>query len=232
MAAISFRFSRPAALGLALAGAAAGLFLAPVPAARAAESAVPPPRLVLLRVKLDAVGKVTESRSIDESTVPTLVQAGREIAGKLTFTPATKKGRPVASETSLQLTLAFVPRAAGGFGISLARAQSGPSITVLGHDPGTFGGERSGKVSASVDLGPEGAVDMKTFKVEGEADAAMEKAARASLNGTVFMLDKVDGYNIPARVTVDFDFAAKEPPSLTAVSKIDDIVLPRVDYKK
>ena len=216
-----------AAFGLGLALAA----LVPAAPARA-QAAAPAPQRVLLRVSVDAAGKVGSATPLDASNAPALIQAGEEIARKLTFTPATKDGRAVASETSLMLTLAFVPRAAGGYGISLARAQNGPSITALGDAGGTFGDVRAGRVAVSVDLGPEGLLDMKSFAGAPGADAKLVEIARKSLAGTSFLLDKVDGFAIPARLTFDFDFAANVPPSVSSVSKIEGITFPRIDYKK
>jgi hypothetical protein len=224
---------RPGALGLALAlfaASMAGMATLPAPA-RAAEAA-PPPRVVMLRVKLDDQGKVLDSRSIDATAAPALVQAGSEITRKLAFAPAQKQGRPVASETNLMLVLAFTPRAGGGYGISLSRAQNGPSITAR-KSQGTFGGIHSGHVIVGVDLQPDGSVDMASFAAaDASQDAKLVKAAHDGLLGAVFQLDAVDGINTPARITLDFDFASSEPPLLTAVSKIEGVVLPRVDYRR
>ena len=228
------RLLRRGAFGLALAlagtiGAGLAGFASP---ARAADAAAPPPRLVMLRVKVDADGKVTDARSIDASAVPALVQAGSEIARKLSFTPARKQGRAVASETNLMLTLALVPRAAGGYGISLAGAQNGPSITAR-KSQGTFGAAHSGQVAVGADLWPDGSIDMASFApVDASQDPKLVKAARNGLVGSVFQLDSVDGINIPAHITLAFDFASTEPPALAATSRIEGVDLPRVDYKK
>jgi hypothetical protein len=226
-------FLRPAAVGPALALVAAfGAGLAAFPAPAHAAEAAPPPRVVMLRVKLDEQGKVLDSKSIDATAVPALVQAGSEIARKLTFAPAQKQGRPVGSETNLMLVLAFTPRAAGGYGLSLSRAQNGPSITAR-KSQGTFGGIHSGHVVVGVDLQPDGSVDMASFAAaDASQDAKLVKAAHDGLVGAVFQLDAVDAINTPARITLDFDFASSEPPMLTAVSKIEGVVLPRVDYKR
>jgi hypothetical protein len=183
---------------------------------------------VMLRVKLDEQGKVLDAKSIDATALPALVQAGAEIARKLTFTPARKQDRPVASETNLMLILAFAPRAAGGYGISLSRAQNGPSITAR-KSQGTFGGVHRGHVVVGVDLLPDGSVDMDTFAAaDASQDAKLVKAAHDGLMGAVFQLDSVDGINTPSRITLDFDFASSEPPLLTAVSKIEGVALPHV----
>jgi hypothetical protein len=214
-------------LGLAMEAVLAG-----VPVAAAAAEAAPPPRVVMLRVKLDAEGKLLDAKSIDASAVPALVQAGQEIARKLAFVPARKQGRPVPSETNLMLVLALAPRAAGGYGISLARAQNGPSITAR-KSQGTFGGARSGRVSVVADLQPDGSIDMASFAAaDASQDSKLVKAAHDGLLGSVFQLDAVDGINTPARITLDFDFGSGEPPLLSAVSKIEGVDLPRVDYKK
>jgi hypothetical protein len=226
------RLANPAlALVLAL-SAIVGAGLAALPRLARAADAAPPPRLVMLRVKLDADGKVLDASSLDASAVPALVQAGQEIARKLPFTPARKQGRPVASETNLLLSLAFVPRAAGGYGISLARAQNGPSITAR-KSQGTFGGVHSGHVVVGADLAPDGSIEMASFgPATADADPKLVKAAHDGLLGSVFQLDTVDGIAIPARITFDFDFASKEPPALSAVSKIEGVELPKVDFRK
>ena len=106
-------------LGLGLAFAATASAADPEPAAD--QAGPPPPQFVLLRVQVDAAGKVQSSRALDPNAVPALVNAAQELAGKLQFAPAQKSGRTVSSETSLVLTLALEPRAGGGFGIALKR---------------------------------------------------------------------------------------------------------------
>ncbi len=221
---------RSAAFALAL--LAATLPLARPSAAQAPAAAAPPVQRVLLRVKVDAAGRIQASTPLDASNPPALIKAGEEIARKLSFTPARKDGRAVPSETSLMLTLAFVPRAGGAYGISLAGAQNGPSITELGKQGGSFGAERSGRVSVSVDLLADGSTNMKSFQGASGADERLADSARKLLAGTRFLLDTVDGISIPARITFDIDFGSGEPPSVTPVSKIEGISFARIEYRK
>jgi hypothetical protein len=239
-------------LGLAAAGAAG--------VAAAAETAAPPPQNIVLRVQVDAAGKVTASKPLDPNAIPALAQAAQDIAGKLQFTPARKGGRGVPSETSLSLTLALEPRAGGGFGIGLRRAQNGPSVVELGKSqpPKVSAKENGGVVVVGVDLRPDGSCDMETFKEEKVelrvpstfAGERFVEAARNALKGTRFLLDKVDGIETPSRISVPFQFnggsarhepgeeagharapkAEAAPPSLTAVSRIEGVELPKIDY--
>jgi hypothetical protein len=216
---------------------------------------------VLLRVQVGADGKVQgTAKSLDPHALPVIVQAAQQVAGKLTFAPATKGGRPVASETTLVVTLGFEPQAGGGFGISVLRAQNGPSVVALGKaQPPKVPRTNGGLIVVGADLRADGSVDAETFKVEkaelrvpSEFDQSQyEKAARVSLKDTRFMLDKVDGIEIPSRISVALVFnggAAKRsvsndsenrekdkearemPPALTAVSKIEGVTLPKIDY--
>lgn len=254
---------RNLSLGLALASVAlastgqAGLALAADPPVAAAPR---PPQSVALRVVVDAQGQVQAAQPLDAAMAPALLQAGTEIARKLKFTPATKDGRPVKSETTLSLVLALEPRAAGSFGIVLRRATNGPSLLEMGKSPkpNVGGRENGGLVIVGVDLRPDGTVDMETFKAEkvelrvpsSFAEERFVDSARNLLKGTRFQLDLVDGIGTPARISVPFQFnggpgkrkpgedekdaekraADTIPPGLTAVSKIEGVVLPKIDY--
>ena len=72
-----------------------------------------------LRVSVDAAGKVQSSQPLDTAALPAFNQAAAEVARKLVFTPARKNGVPVASETSLSMTLALEPRADGQYTLQL-----------------------------------------------------------------------------------------------------------------
>jgi hypothetical protein len=254
---------RPALLALGL--ACATLAVAPMaalatePAAAAAHA--PPPQNVLLRVQIGADGKVQGTpKSLDPHAVPVVVQAAQQVAGKLSFAPATKNGRPVASETTLVVTLGFEAKEGGGFGISVLRALNGPSVVELGRaQPPKVPRSNGGLVMVGADLRADGTVDADTFRVEkvelrvpSEFDQAQyEKAARIALKDTRFLLDKVDGIETPSRISVAFMFnggaarrsvsneaenrekdkeARETPPALTAVSRIEGVTLPKIDY--
>jgi hypothetical protein len=163
----------------------------------------------------------------------------------------------VPSETTLTLVLALVPRGEG-FGIALRRAQNGPSVKQMGKtNPPRVGRDNGGLVMVSVDLDAEGNPEMGSFKVEkvelrvpsSFAEQRFVDAAKNSLKATQFQLDKVDGIETPARISVPFQFngGAAKPrqgeeelkpeqvardalPSLTEVSKIPDIELPKIEY--
>jgi TonB family protein len=252
------------------------------PMAAAAESApaatatpaAPPPQRLLLRVTVNASGRVTSAQSLDPRTPNALVRAADEIASKLQFTPATKNGAPIASETSLSMTLGMVPKSTGGFALSLLRAQNGPSIVEAHTETPNVSREVGGIVVVGVDLLPGGVTDMKTFKHESTqlrtpssfGEQRFIEAARKSLKDARFMLDKVDGIEVPSRISVPFQFngGMRKPvrgddeegsgyggastrqrgkdkdagapedanaPSLTAVSRIEGITLPKIDFR-
>jgi hypothetical protein len=249
------------ALGFACASLSFGPTAAIAAAAAAAAAPAPPPQNVLLRVQVGADGKVQGTpKSLDPNTLPVLVQSAQQVAGKLAFTPATKNGRAVASETTLVVTLGFEAKESGGYGISVLRALNGPSVVELGRaQPPKVPRSNGGLVVVGADLRADGTVESDTFKVENaelrvpsEFDQAQyEKAARISLKDTRFMLDKVDGIETPSRISVAFMFnggaakrsvsneaenrekdkeARETPPALTAVSRIDGVTLPKIDY--
>ena len=257
-------FAPPASAADSTAAPAAGTA---TPATRSA----PPPQYVRLRVSVGANGRVLGGRSLDPATPVPLVQAASEIAGKLQFTPAMKGGQPVASETSLAMVLGMVPRPGGGYGLSLLRAQNGPSVVEAHMDTPKVSREEGGVVVVGVDLLAGGVVDMKSFRHEKTelrvpssfAEQRFLESARKSLKDAKFMLDKVDGIEVPARVSVPFQFngglraadlrgleerddygttgkrASPAPggtvdtdaPWVSAVSSIEGISLPKIDYR-
>ena len=249
---------RSALLGLGAAFALAAL-AAPLAAAPAAAH-VPPPQTVLLRVQVGPDGKVLSATPLPSETLPVVVQAAQNVATKLTFAPASKDGRPVQSETTLVLTLGFVPKEGGGYGVSLQRAVNGPNVVEIGRaQPPKVPRSNGGLILVGADLRADGTVDADSFKVEkvelrvpSEFDQAQyEKAARVSLKDTRFRLDKVDNVEIPARISVAYMFnggaakrslsddaenrekdkeASATPPSLSATSRIEGVVLPKIDY--
>lgn len=249
---------RTLVLGLAAAASLAASAAAADPAPAAASA--PAPQTIALRVVIDATGKVQAAQPLEATAVPALLQAAQEIASKLPFAPATKNGRPVPSETTLSLVLALEPRAGGGFGIALKRASNGPSLLEVGKAVDTKVSVRvnGGLIVVGVDLNPDGTPLMDTFKTEkvelrvpsSFAEERFLKAAETSLRSTRFQLDLVDGIGTPSRISVPFMFnggpgkakpgeeeeeakqkaAQKVPPALTAVSKIEGVVLPKIDY--
>jgi hypothetical protein len=225
---------------------AAAPVAAPPAAAPAAAPVVAPAQRVLLRVSIGANGSVLGARALDAQGVPELLKAAYEIASKLQFAPARSNGRAAPSETSLAMSLCLVPRAGGGFGVALLRAQNGPSALEAAEPSGKIGRDNGALVLASIDLLADGSVDLKSFKVEKvelrEPSPAAEKrfvdAARSSLKGAKFMLDKVNGIDVPSRISVPFHFNGGPRPgqaealdSLTAVSRIDGIELPKIDFR-
>jgi hypothetical protein len=265
MAAIPDFHPRAALLGLGLALAAFAGAIAPL---RAAEPAahVPRPQMVFLRVQVGPDGKIVSSTSLDPNAAPVLVKTAQQLADKLVFAPASKEGRAVASETTLVMTLAFALKD-GGFAVTLKRAQNGPNALAVGsfQQPKVNPRENGGVITVSADLRADGSVDMETFKVDKAelrvpasfAQEQFEKSARAAMKGARFQLDKVDGIEVPSRVSVPFSFnggAAKRKPGeddleiehgehaakgkgerpptplISATSRIEGIVLPKLDY--
>jgi hypothetical protein len=253
-------------LGLALAGLVATVPERAAAAEKAPDSMHLRPQMVFLRVQVGPDGKIGSSNSLDPNTAPVLVQTAQQVLAKVNFAPATKDGRAVASETSLVMTLAFVPQN-GGFGVTLKRAQNGPNALQVGafQQPKVNRRENGGVITVSADLRADGTVDMETYKVDKAelrvpatfAQEQFEKAARFAMKGAKFQLDKVDGVEIPSRVTVPFTFnggamkptrgergddeeqdegkdkdGAKRPPRplISATSLIEGVVLPKYDY--
>ena len=263
----------PLALGLLLAATAATA--APAAAAAAARTdaaaeAAKISRFVLLRVEVDAAGHVQAARPLNKDEIPALANAAIEISRKLAFTPARKDGRAVASETSLMLELVLVPKPDGTAGIALQGAHNGPSVLKVGRSPPPKVARNGGTVFVGADLRADGSVDMASFAVDKvemrTASSADEErytaAARHSLKDTVFQLDKVDGVEIPAHISVPYQFNGgpakrarrgevvdeegdasggngrgsaprkQSPPSIIAVSKVAGVDLPKIDYQK
>jgi hypothetical protein len=249
----------PICLVLAASAALAVPALA-APQAATDAAVAPPPQVVLLRVEVDATGKVRAARPLDEKTLPAVLAAAQEIAPKLQFTPASKEGRAVASETTLVLTLALERRPGGTFGISLRRAVNGPSVVEVGHARKLQVGRRDNGafVVASVEQRADGSVDSATCKVEQIElrvpstldEKRFTSAACDTLDETRFLPDKVDGADVAARLSVPFEFnggtakpsrdrkpvarvsAVEEGkvPPIAAHSSVAGVVLPRVDY--
>ena len=262
--------SRPLSLVLGLLLAAtAGAAGAAKPDAAAEAAKIP--RYVLLRVEVDAAGHVQAARPLNKDEIPALANAAMEISRKLSFTPARKDGRAVASETSLMLELMLVPKPGGGAGVALNGAHNGPSVVKVGRSPPPKVARNGGTVVVGVDLRADGSVDMASFtveKVEMRTPSSADEerytaAARQSLKETVFQLDQVDGVAIPAHISVPYQFNGgpkkperngaaldddedegggnsgrggvprkQAPPSITAVSKVPGVDLPRIDYQK
>ena len=227
-----------------------------------AAAAAPRPQLIGLRVSVDAAGKVQTATPIDPSLLPALNSAAGEIARKLTFSPARKDGRAVASETTLSLTLALEPKANGQYGLALRRAQNGPTLLAIGKSiPPRYqqGKENGALVVVGANLRADGSLDMDSLKTERMelrvpskfAEARYLDVVKNSLQGSRFQLDKVDGVEIPSRLSIPFRFGGgpakpkpgEEPrrgaappqeadlPALSAVSSIPGVELPQIRYE-
>lgn len=188
-----------------------------VGSALAAAPATPTPAQTIgVRVNVDAAGKVTSATPSNAAAIPALNQAAVEIAGKLAFDPATKNGVAVASETSLFLTLALEPKDNGQFGIRLKKAISGPDRSKSAPVIAPKYQQRDAKalVVMKVDLRADGSVDPDSIQVEtmelkvksSFAEARYVDAISASLRESRFILDKVAGSEIPARLTLPYQF--------------------------
>lgn len=240
------------------------LVLSPAASLAADVAVAAPPRtqLVGLRVGVDAAGKVRSATPIDPSLLPALNNAAGEIARKLTFTPARKDGRAVSSETTLSLTLVLEPKANGQYGLALKRAYNGPSLLAIGKAiPPRYqqGKENGALVVVGADLRADGGLDMDSLKTERMelrvpstfAEARYLDVVKNSLHGSRFQLDKVDGVEIPSRLSIPFRFGGgpskpkpgDEPrrgalpatesdlPGLSAVSSIPGVELPQIRYE-
>ena len=75
----------------------------------AATAGTPPPQTVMLKVGVDAAGKVQTTASLDPQAVPAYLQPAEGYARRLVFTPASKSGAAVPSETYLSLVIAAEP---------------------------------------------------------------------------------------------------------------------------
>ena len=222
-----------------------------------------PPQVIALRVTVDAAGKVQTSTPSNPQAIPALNHAAEEISRKLTFAPAKKNGVAVPSETTLSLTLALEPRADGQFGLQLKRATNGPGVTKFGamRTPMDKQGIRNGAlVVVGVKLQADGKPDMSTLATErmelrvpsSFMEARYLDAITSSLEATIFELDKVDGAQVPAHVSVSYQFGggpkklkpseedskrgqkapeATEAPSMNASSSGDGIELVKIDYR-
>lgn len=222
----------------------------------------PRPQSISLRVVVDAAGKVQSATPLDSSLLPALNQAAGEVARKLTFTPARKDGRAVASETTLSVTLALEPKANGQYGLQLKRAQNGPTLLAVGKSiPPRYqqGKENGALVVLGANLRADGSIDMDSLKTERMelrvpstfAEERYLEAAKNSLKGSRFQLDKVDGVEIPARLSIPFRFGGgptkpkpgdqarrgkvtapqSDLPALDAVSSIAGVELARIRYE-
>ena len=232
-------------------------------AADAPAGAAPvPPQLIGLKVSVDASGKVAAVKPADAQAVPGLNRAAEEFARKLVFAPARKGGKPVSSETTLTLAIALEPVDEGRFAPRLKRAFNGPGLVHMGKiEPPKYQGRQGGAlVVVSVNVGANGTPDPATQTTERMelrdpskfAEARYLDAVTASVRGSRFELDKVDGEVVPSRLSLPYQFgggAAKRPeggskrggkppsqdlatlPVMTAVSTVPGIDLAKIDYK-
>ena len=172
---------------------------------------------ILLRVQVDAAGKVQSAQPLpDPNAVEALNRVAVDLARKLPFAPAKKDGAAVASETTLYLKLAMEPKAGGQFGIRLAQASNGPHVVQMGrlHLPENKGLRGPVRVVVNVPLRADGAPDVdgiKTEKVEMKeassfAEARYMAAIVASLRESRFELDKVGGAAVPTRASLPYQF--------------------------
>lgn len=176
----------------------------------------PPPQAVMLKVGVDAAGRVQTTASLDPDAAPAVLQAAESYARKLEFTPARKAGVAVPSETYLSLVIAVEPAGDGKFALKLRRAVNGPGVTSLGKlDPPKNLGRRAGAtIVVSVDVDAAGKPDMDSFKVEkvelreptSFAEARYLDAIRQSVRHSRFDPDKVAGAAVPSRVSLPYRF--------------------------
>jgi hypothetical protein len=197
---------------------AINLFLASLTAA-AATAPVPPEKVVGLRVAVAADGKLLSTRPIDPSLSSALIQAATDFARKLQFRPATREGRPVASETTLHLTLGFDKNGEGKYSVRLKDADIGPSVRSL--VPPRFPlPEMRRHIQAIVvlefSLLDDGHADptsikLAEFRSTGAGNGVERRffeAATASLALSRFDLDSVDGVLVKQRGLMTYTFCS------------------------
>jgi len=245
--------------GLAFA-LAAGTSLAATP------TPAPQEHMIGVRVAVDATGKVTSAQPSDPAAIAALNQAATEIARKLPFDPATKDGVAAPSETSLYMLLVLEPKANGQYGIRLKKALSGPDrdkAAPLIPPKYQQRGDASAMIVVTVDLRADGSVDADSVKPQSVelkvkssfAERRYVDAITASLRDSHFILDKVAGMDVPARLTLPYKFgaggerqrpgdedadekgkkkdgdAAKKPtPEMRAESLVPGVTLPKVHF--
>lgn len=193
------------ALALAVPAAAAGA---------AAPDGAPPPQTVVLKVGVDAAGKVQTTASLDAEAVPAYLQAAEGYARRLVFTPAKKGGVAVPSETWLSLVIAAEPVGDGKFGLKLRRAINGPGVASLGKMELPKYKVGGATIVVSVEVDAQGKPDMDTFKSESVklrdansfAEARYLDAIRNSVKHSTFVPDKVAGAAVPSRITLPYRF--------------------------
>jgi hypothetical protein len=186
------------------------------PAASLPEAAAVPPQTIVLKVGVDAGGRVQTTASLDPAAAPALLQAAEAYARKLVFTPARKGGSAVPSETYLSLVLAMEPAGEGKYALKLRRAVNGPGVASLGKlDPPKNLGRRAGAtIVVAVDVDAQGKPDMDSFKAEkvelrepsSFAEARYLDAIRQSVRHSRFDPDKVAGVPVASRVSLPYRF--------------------------
>ena len=200
----------------AMAALAAGLLSLTVLAADSAPARPPPPQTVVLRVSVDATGHVSSSSPFDPQALPSLVHAAQAYAQKLVFSPARKAGAAVASETNLNLVLAFEPAGEGKYALKLRRATNGPGVVTVGHMAmPQYAGRRGGAmIVVSVDVDAQGMPNMDTVRTESAqlrepnkfAEARYLDAIHVSVKGSRFDPEKVAGEPIASRIMLPYRF--------------------------
>ena len=196
-----------------------GLALAFLPSANAAGDSAggpPPPQVVVLKVGVDANGKVTTSSPVDPAVAPAMLQAAEGYARKLVFTPARKDGAAVPSETNLSLVMAVEPAGEGKFALRLRRATNGPGVVTVGKmEVPKYQGRRGGAtIVVSVEVDAQGKPAMDSFKPESVAlrdqnsfaEARYLDAIRSSVRHSVFAPETVAGSPVASRISLPYRF--------------------------
>lgn len=203
--------------GILRLGAALFALAVAAPALAAPETGGPvPPQVVMLKVGVDAGGRVQTTASLDPEAAPAMLQAAEAYARKLAFTPARKGGVAVPSETYLSLVIAVEPTGEGKFALKLRRAVNGPGVASLGKldPPKNLGRKAGASIVVSVDVDAAGKPDMDSFKTEkvelrepsSFAEARYLDAIRQSVRHSRFDPDKVAGAPVPSRVSLPYRF--------------------------
>lgn len=179
---------------------------------------LPREKTIALRVQVDAAGKVTSHQVVDPQALEVLTRTAVEVSRKISFSPARKNGVPVASETTLYVSLLMEPQGEGRFGLKIKAITNGPQVIKMGKlaTPPSYQqrGDRGALLVVGVSLAADGSPDMATLKQEraelrvesGFAEARYLDAIENSVRGSRFLVDKVDGASVPTHVSLPYRF--------------------------
>ncbi|HMB56750.1 MAG TPA: hypothetical protein VKM35_06035 [Arenimonas sp.] len=213
-------------------------------------------KVVQYRITVDASGHAILPAKDDAAAdiSPAILQAVREMAGKLAFTPATVNGKAVASETTLTMTVVFDKQADGSFRLRLKDADTGAAAkeAVAPLYPSTaLRYDLSARILVQLDIAADGSIDPEKVQmlrtdistVGHGMEAKFRNAVRDVLPQWHYATDVVDGHAMPALQLVPVTFCSKKPsckfidglgdaamPALPAAALPAGVVLAKVNF--